>query len=166
MKNIVLIGLTGCGKTTIGKKLAKAFSMDFVDMDEYIEQKEGKTVSDIFKDSGEPYFRSLETVVSKELSETGGKIIATGGGVILNPKNMEFLKQNAVTVFLDRSPDDILKKINLSVRPMLAKNQNRLYELYTERLPLYETYADLRVTGGTDVFKTLKQVENALKPLL
>lgn len=166
MKNIVLIGLTGCGKTTIGKKLAKAFSMDFVDMDEYIEQKEGKTVSDIFKDSGEPYFRSLETVVSKELSETGGKIIATGGGVILNPKNMEFLKQNAVTVFLDRSPDDILKKINLSVRPMLAQNKNRLYELYTERLPLYETYADLRITGGTDVLKTLKQVENALKPLL
>ncbi|MBQ2696944.1 MAG: shikimate kinase [Clostridia bacterium] len=166
MKNIVLIGLTGCGKTTIGRKLAKAFSIDFVDMDEYIEQKEGKTVSDIFKDSGEPYFRSLETVVAKELSETGGKVIATGGGVILNPKNMEYLKQNAVTVFLDRSPDDILKKINLSVRPMLAQNKNRLYELYTERLPLYETYADLRITGGTDVLKTLKQVENGLKPLL
>lgn len=166
MKNIVLIGLTGCGKTTVGRRLAKHFSIDFVDMDAYIEQKEGKSVSEIFKENGESYFRSLETIAAKELSETDGKIIATGGGVILNSENMEYLKQNAVTLFLDRSPDDILKKINLSIRPMLAKNKNHLYELEKQRRHLYEAYADLTITGKTDIEAVVVAAVDALAPLL
>ena len=166
MKNVVLIGLTGCGKTTVGKKISSLLSMEFVDMDAYIEKKEGKTVKEIFEDSGESYFRSLETIASKELSETGGKVIATGGGAILNPKNMEYLKQNAVIIFLDRSPEDILKKINLSIRPMLAQNKNRLYELYKERHHLYKTYADLTINGKTDIKETVKETMLALKTYL
>lgn len=166
MKNIVLIGLTGCGKTTVGKRLAPLLGMDFVDMDLYIEEKEGKTVKEIFHDSGEPYFRHLETVVSKELTQAGGKVIATGGGVVLNPENMDYLKQNSVIIFLDRSPDIILKKINLSTRPMLVENKNRLYELDKERRPLYEAYADLTIIGGTDIDQTVKDVYSALKVVL
>lgn len=166
MKNIVLIGLTGCGKTTIGKKLAPLLNRDFVDMDRYIEEKEGKTVNDIFHENGEPYFRALETIVSEELSKAGGMVIATGGGVVLNPKNMDYLKQNSIIIFLDRSPDIILKKINLSTRPMLAENKNRLYELDKERRSLYEAYADLTVIGGTDIEQTVKDVYTSLKETL
>ncbi len=166
MKNIVLIGLTGCGKTTIGKRLAPLLNMDFVDMDLYIEEKEGKTVKEIFHDKGETYFRSLETVAAKELSQIGGKVIATGGGVVLNPKNMDHLKQNGLVVFLDRSPDAILKKINLSIRPMLAENKNRLYELDKERRPLYEAYADIKVPGGTSIDKTVSLVHAIIKARL
>lgn len=166
MKNIVLIGLSGCGKTTIGKRLAPLLNMDFVDMDLYIEKKEGKTVKDIFASKGETYFRSLETIAAEELSQTGGKVIATGGGVVLNPKNMDYLKQNGVIVFLDRSPNTILKKINLSIRPMLAENKNRLYELDKERHHLYEAYAELTIPGGTNIEKTLSDVYSAIKTKL
>lgn len=166
MKNIVLIGLTGCGKTTIGKQLAPLLNMDFVDMDSYIEKKEGKTVKEIFASRGETYFRSLETIASEELSQAGGKVIATGGGVVLNPKNIDYLKQNGIIIFLDRSPQTILRKINLSIRPMLAENKNRLYELDKERRPLYEAYADLTIPGGTNVKETLSLVLSTIKERL
>lgn len=167
MKNIVLIGLTGCGKSTIGKVLSQKLSLDFVDMDEYIERKEGKTINEIFRDAGESYFRAQETLASLELSKTGDKIIATGGGVILNPENMKYLKQKGIVVFLDRSPDEILKKIRLSTRPMLAQNKNRLYELDRERRHLYESYADLTIISrNINASQTAEKVIGAIRSLL
>ncbi len=165
-KNLVLIGLSGCGKTTIGKILAQKLSMSFVDMDEYIEQKEGKTVSQIFSDHGEAYFRQAETSAAKTLSETGGKMIATGGGVVLKRENMEYLKQNGVILFLDRTPEEILQKIDVEVRPLLAQDKNRLFVLDRERRPLYEAYADLTVRGCPDIAQTVKNAMEAISPLL
>lgn len=165
-KNIVLVGLTGCGKTTIGTALSNRLSLPFIDMDKYIEQKEGKTITEIFKVKGEPYFRHLETIASRELSEKDGIVIATGGGAVLNPENMNYLKQNSIVLFLDRSPETILKKINLEKRPLLAQNKNHLFELDRQRRHLYEKYADLQVEGGTNIGQTVEQVLSALKPLL
>ncbi len=163
-KNIVLIGLSGCGKSTIGKRLSSLLHIPVVDMDTFIEKQEGMTVREIFNEKGEAYFRGLETQAAKSLSESGNKIIATGGGVVLNPENMAYLKQNGIVLFLDRSPEMILKRINLAKRPLLAENQNHLFELDRKRRPLYEKYADLTVKGQTNIGQTVHAVLSALSP--
>lgn len=165
-KNIVLIGLTGCGKSTIGKALSYKLRMSFVDMDTYIERKEGMTISEIFAQKGESYFRQAETAACKALSKNWGQIIATGGGVVENPENMRFLKQHAVIVFLDRTPEMILQKINLKKRPLLSDNGAYLFVLDRRRRPLYESYADVTVSGGTKISRTLSDVLLALHPHL
>ncbi|MBR5237059.1 MAG: shikimate kinase [Clostridia bacterium] len=165
-RNIVLIGLSGCGKSTVGRALAKNLHKTFVDMDDYIEKKEGMPVSKIFEKKGEAYFRALETETAETLSAEEGKIIATGGGVVLFEQNMEYLKKNGLIVFLDRSPETILKKINLKKRPLLAQNQNRLFEMDKKRRPLYEKYAELTVLGAPSVPETAERLKEALKSYL
>ncbi len=157
-KNIVLIGLSGCGKSTVGKMLAKALSLPFVDMDSFIEEKEGMSVSDIFSRFGEDYFRDAESLASKELAKTFPKVIATGGGAILRLENMAALKETGVCIFLDRSPDEILKDVNAAVRPLIAQDKKRLYELDKLRRPLYERYADLTISGTSSAQKTLETI--------
>lgn len=163
-KNIVLIGLSGCGKSTVGRAIGFRLHMPFVDMDAYIEEKEGITVSEIFEKKGEPFFRTLETSAAKALSETGGKIIATGGGVVLKPENMAYLKKNGLIVFLDRTPEAILKRINLAKRPLLAQNKDHLFVLDAKRRPLYEWYADITVLGQKTIRETVAAALSALKP--
>ena len=165
-RNIVLIGLSGCGKSTVGRTLAKNLHKTFVDMDEYIEKKESMPVSKIFEEKGEAYFRRLETETAEALSVAEDKIIATGGGVVLNEQNMVHLGKNGLIVFLDRSPEAILKKINLKKRPLLAQNQNRLFEMDKKRRPLYEKYADLTVPGALSVPETAERLKEALKVYL
>lgn len=165
-KNIVLIGLSGCGKSTVGAALSRRLKMLFVDMDTYIARKEGKTVREIFEENGEAYFRTAETEAAKNLSEIGGKVIATGGGVVLNAENIEHLKKNGIIVFLDRTPDEILQKLNLSIRPLLAENKEKLYEMDAVRRPLYEQSADLSVRGASSVAETAEKLEKAIRPFL
>ncbi len=144
-KNIVLIGLSGCGKTTVGKLLAQKLRLPFVDMDEFIEKAENRSVSEIFADSGENYFRIAETRAAIKLAETTGKVIATGGGAVLRKENMLALKEGGICIFLDRKASDILKTADTASRPLLAEDSFRLYELDRQRRPFYEAYADFRV---------------------
>lgn len=148
-QNIVLIGLSGCGKTTVGRLLAKELSLPFVDMDEYIEQAENRSVSEIFAQSGENYFRIAETRAAMALSKTTGKVIATGGGAILRKENMLALKETGICIFLDRSVKNILKTADTKSRPLLAEDSFRLYELDRQRRPFYEAYADLTVSENS-----------------
>ena len=101
--NIVLCGFMGCGKSTIGKELAKLIKMDFIDIDTYIESKENMTVSKIFKLRGEKYFRKLETKAILNLALKPYKVIALGGGSLLNSENVEVLKSNSKIFFLNAS---------------------------------------------------------------
>ncbi|MBE7022240.1 MAG: shikimate kinase [Ruminococcaceae bacterium] len=165
-KNIVLIGLTGCGKSTLGRGLSRRLCMPFIDMDDYIEKKEGKAIRNIFAEHGEAYFRTLETRAAQELSEKKGYIIATGGGAVLNPKNMEYLKKTGVVLFIDRSPEAILKKLDLRNRPLLAANKNHLYTLDKERRPLYEGYADITLHGSRSVWRAVHLAARLLSPHL
>jgi len=165
-KNIVLIGLTGCGKSTVGKGLSRRLHLPFVDMDAYIEETEGKPIRQIFADSGEAYFRELETKAAKALSERGGAIIATGGGAILNPENMAYLKQNGIILFLDRSPKEILKKLDVRNRPMLQADKNYLYTLDKERRPLYQKYADITLYGSHPIWRAIYLAAKLVKPHL
>lgn len=99
--NIVLCGFMGCGKTTVGKQLAKITNMEYIDLDQYIEQQQSTTISNIFAQHGEEYFRDLEHNAAKELSQKQGCIIAAGGGTLLYKRNVQALKQNGTVVLLN-----------------------------------------------------------------
>ncbi len=98
-KNIVLIGMPGCGKTTIGRSISSKLNKKFIDVDEYIECKYNKSIPQIFKENGEEYFRNIELKSVEEISNKEDSIISTGGGVIKNEQNIINLKQNGIVSF-------------------------------------------------------------------
>ncbi len=146
MTNIVLIGMSGAGKTTIGEILSLRTGKTLKDMDFLIEKKDGRSIEEIFKLEGEAYFRSLEEELSIELSLSRDSIISTGGGVILNPKNIDNLKNNSKLFFLNASIDTLIRNLNFSRvnRPLLSGNdlRKKVESLYSARISLYLTYAD------------------------
>ena len=159
-KNIVLIGFMGCGKTTFGKRISKRLGMEFVDTDRYIELKEKMSISDIFASKGEGYFRNLEKNLCKELSNSSGKVIATGGGIIKSPDNMRELSKNGVILYLRAVPGHIYRNVaNDKSRPLLEGHDKmrRISELMRERTPLYEKYADLTVSVSGDTVKNVTE---------
>ena len=147
-QNIVLIGIMGCGKTSLGKELANRLSMTFIDMDEKIETEAGMTITEMFSQFGESYFRDQETKLCHRLSKQSGLVISTGGGIVGRPENMEVLSHTGQILFLDRDPEIILHTIDASNRPMIRENPQRLLELHQQRLPLYQKYSDLIVTNN------------------
>lgn len=164
-KNIVLIGLSGCGKTTFAKRLGARYHMPVFDMDQAIVQSAGKSVADIFAEEGEKGFRDRETDIAKRCGQMEGTVISTGGGVVLRPENMAALKVNAVVVFLDRAPEEILGE-DLSDRPLVADDQQKIYRLREERLPLYTRYADLVVHNRKNKDGTEAALVEALNGLI
>ncbi len=165
-RNVVLIGLTGCGKSTVGKRLASKLKLPFIDMDDYIEEQEQMTIREIFATHGEPYFRERETEAAKALSEHDGCVIATGGGAILNPQNMEYLKKTGVVLYIDRTPEMILKKLDVSNRPMLAADPTYLYKLDAQRRPLYEAYADVTLSDAQGIWHAANKAMRLVKKYL
>ena len=145
--NIVLTGIMGSGKTTVGKLLSEKLNMAFVDTDELIENKYGK-IPELFE-KGEEYFRKLEHDVVLEVSEMEGVVIATGGGVVKRKDNVDALKRKGVIFFLDRPLDDILADIKTSNRPLLKSGKERLAEIYNERYHLYKTTCDVHINNSS-----------------
>lgn len=150
-RSITLIGLPGCGKTTVGNLLSDKLKYEFVDMDFYIENKQQKSIIELFR-NGEDYFRNIETETCKVLGEKSKTIISSGGGVIKKSINIEYLKKNSIVVFIDRPVENILGDIQVEKRPLLANGKEVLYKLYDERYDLYKKYCDYRVenTGSLD----------------
>ncbi|MGE5583467.1 MAG: shikimate kinase [Bacillota bacterium] len=144
---IILIGFMGTGKTTVGKLLAANLGYDFLDTDDLIEAREGKTVSQIFATDGEAYFRKLEHKLARELSKADSLVIASGGGFALNRENMEVLRSNGLVVSLNASPEVIYQRVkHESHRPLLAvKNPlPQIEKLLSYRAKYYQE-ADLMV---------------------
>lgn len=156
MKNIVLIGMPGCGKSTVGSLLG----LPFYDTDAEIERSEGRTIAEIFDADGEDVFRRIETETVKRLSSRTGVTIATGGGVVKSEDNIRTLKQNGVIVFLNR-PLDLIDTSNAD-RPLL-RDPCKLKQLYTERLPLYKRYADIEIINDKTPRQCAKEIKEALK---
>lgn len=156
-KNIVLIGLPGCGKSTIGKKLAVRLKIDFCDLDEYIEQKERLTISELFK-LGEEKFRQIETAAVFEKSKSCPQIIATGGGVVLNYNNIKALQENGIIFFINRPLAQIASDLDISNRPLLQQGREQIYSLYAERIELYKNYSDFEISNSGEVEQAVAEI--------
>lgn len=144
--HIILVGLMGCGKTTIGKALSKRTGMPLLDMDSVIEEQVGKPIPEIFAESGENYFRALETALLRYLLDAKRvpTIISTGGGVVLRPENRALLRQLGFCVWLRASVKVLAVRTSYSnSRPLLREGNalEKLQKLHTERRPLYRKTA-------------------------
>lgn len=147
MKNIVLTGFMGAGKTAVGKELAHILGMKLIDVDTEIEKSEQITINDIFSQFGEPRFREIEMMMIKQLAAGKNLIISTGGGAVLKQENMDTLRKNGVIVCLMASPETILKRTSISNDRPLLKVENpleKINQLLTFRKPFYEK-ADMMI---------------------
>lgn len=154
---IYLIGMPGCGKSTIGRALAKASGRDFIDTDVLIQKKCGISCGDIIKRDGEAAFRAIETEVMAEVSGLCGKVIATGGGVVTRPENLPLMRRCGVIVFLDTP----LERLSTKGRPLSAGGADAIARLAEARLPLYRAWADatFRTRG---IHTTVRSIERGL----
>lgn len=137
MTNIVLIGMPGCGKTTLGQTLAKETCRELIDTDEEIVKKTNMSIPEIFEKYGEDYFRSLETSVTREFGSLSVKIIATGGGIVTRDENFYPLKQNGILCYIQSDPENLATEN----RP-LSKDLDSLKKMEKVRRPLYKKFAD------------------------
>ena len=155
MKNLVLIGLSGCGKSTFGRRLAKRLRLPLLDTDVMIEKKTGRSIPDIFAADGESGFRDIESACAREAAAVQGAVISTGGGMILREENMKELSKNGLVVFIDRHPSRILRSTTLKDRPLVQDDRDKLFRLYAARLALYRRHADVTVPnhGGPRTLK-------------
>ncbi|MBQ5677965.1 MAG: shikimate kinase [Clostridia bacterium] len=152
MCNIVLIGMAGCGKSTIGKRLSELLRKDLVDTDEMIVNTENKPIPEIFAEKGEDYFRWCENVAVNIAGREKSQIIATGGGVIVRPENYNPLKQNGIIVFINRDAD----LLPTNGRPL--SQMHGVKALYEKRMPLYRQFSDIEVDGNG----TIEEVANRI----
>lgn len=163
-ENIVLIGMPGSGKTTLGRLLGRELNLNFIDIDYEIERQTQQNISQLFE-KGEPHFREIETAMTKEVATAAeASVISTGGGSILRPENMTALKANGFVVFLNRSLADITSNIKIDSRPLLKDGADRLERLHTERIDLYYQYADLTIENSLILQETLLQIMAQLPP--
>lgn len=164
MKNLILIGFMGAGKTTVGKLLAKEKGMCFVDTDERIVSEQGRAIPDIFEEDGEACFRDLETELLKRMQEdTYETVISVGGGMPVREKNRELLRRLGCVIYLSATKQTILERVkNDGSRPMLAGGdlEERVERLMKEREVLYRKAAHIDVrTDGRSVRHVLQIIE-------
>lgn len=147
---IILIGFMGVGKTTIGKIIAKKLKLNFVDMDNYIEKREGKSISKIFEEYGEQQFRELESESLKDLIKSDNIVISTGGGIVTTKENSDILKKEKIVIFLDANTQTILNNLSKEIdkRPLLSNSNNVEYtisNLLNERYEKYNSICDIKI---------------------
>ncbi len=157
LENIVLIGMPGCGKTTVGRALAERLGRAFVDLDEEIVRRAGRPIPDIFAREGEDAFRALETRAVREAGSRTGLVISTGGGVVTRKENRDPLRQNGVIVHLTRP----LAALPTGGRPVSQSTD--LAVLWQRRAPLYAAFADLTADNSGPLERALEQIKEALK---
>ena len=160
-KNIILCGFMGCGKSTIGNLLSKKTGMSFIDLDKYIEQKENKTVAEIFADNGEDYFRQLERDASKELSQKKSLVIAAGGGTLTFQENVDVFKTSGTIVLLDVPVEVVSERLTGdTTRPLLNRpdKERAMLELYEKRMPLYQSAADIVVNAANSPLQVCMEI--------
>lgn len=164
MKNIVLIGMPGTGKSVVGRALAERLNFTFVDVDHLIAQVAGKTLPEILRTEGLEAFLAIEEKVGRELERTN-TVIATGGSMVLSDAAMQHLKEDSITIWLEtpisqiseRMPDDLID------RGIAAPIGMTIREIYEYRKPLYAKYADLIIASRDGEDSTAHQVEEVMR---
>ncbi len=156
--NLVLIGFMGSGKTTVSNALEHLFSMEVIEMDQVIEQREGMTIPEIFDTHGEQYFRDAETNLLIELQSRRNVVISCGGGTAMREENVAEMKKNGKVILLTAEPETVFERVkNSHNRPLIENNKNVAFiaELMEKRRPKYEAAADIII--HTD-HKTAEQI--------
>lgn len=150
MRNILLCGFMGCGKTTVGRRLAALSGCRFVDMDQCIEEEAGMPITEIFRRYGEAEFRRREHEACVRLAGRTGLVIAAGGGALTFPENVEALAAGCVIVLIRVTPETVIRRLEGDeTRPLLQREDKEaaVRELFAARLPLYEKAAMMQVDG-------------------
>lgn len=163
MKNkVVLIGMPGCGKSTIGKLVSRELNLKFFDMDKYIENMASKTIPELFE-NGEEYFRDFETKACEELAKINNVLISSGGGVVKRKENIDILKkEDSYIIFIDRPLEELLNDIDISNRPLLKDGREKLIKLYEERYELYKSASDNIVENDKSIRDTVDKVKKII----
>ncbi|MCP4752825.1 MAG: shikimate kinase [Proteobacteria bacterium] len=163
--NIVLIGFMGSGKTTIGRKLAVRLGYGFVDTDHWIEREQKLKITRIFEVYGEPHFRSLETDLLERLTTVGNTVVATGGGILVTPGNLELIRKIGSSVYLKAGVEEIFERVSRNTKRPLLQTENplqKIVELLEERKHLYMQAEHIIDTGsfrmGSIVSKIIKEL--------
>lgn len=164
--NIVLIGMPGAGKSTVGVLLAKALTYNFLDTDISIQRRENKKLQDIIEECGLDAFVEVENKVLARL-EVDGCVIATGGSAVYGAEAMEHLRSIGTVVYIRLSLEEILRRVsNIKTRGIAMKKGKTLKDVYEERIPLYEKYADLIVDGEeTSIEEAVEKIICALSTM-
>jgi shikimate kinase len=173
MMNIVLIGYRATGKTEVGKALAKQLGYDFIDSDILIEEEAGCSIADIVKKEGWPGFRNREKVVIKRLAKMKKVVIAAGGGAILDPENVKYLKKSGILIWLKTRPETILRRLKEnnktnSQRPSLTGKSldAELIQILEERAPLYKGAAHIEIdTNNRSIEEIVKEICKSVSQL-
>ena len=169
MRNIILIGMMGSGKTSIAHELELSYGYDFVDTDDLIVKKQGMSINEIFATQGEEVFRDMETaLIRDDLAKLTNTVVSCGGGTPLRPENRELLKEAGTVVWLHTSVDEIFKRIKGDKsRPLLncEDPESRLRDLMDERSPIYRDCANFSVfTDGKDPEEIAKEIYRFVNP--
>ena len=155
-KNILLLGMPGCGKSSVGSALSKMLSREFIDTDDEIFHLIGKTPAKIIEEDGEEAFRKIETSVFEKVTKESGKIISAGGGIVLREENFPLAKQNSICIWLERD----LSSLDTTNRPLSKKDG--VLKLYEERKNLYEKFSDRKIEC-IGIEETAKKIKEMLK---
>ena len=158
MENILLVGMPGCGKTTVGQQLAQELGKKFVDADQALEETTGRRITDILPSQGEAAFRALETQTLADLGKQSGLVIATGGGCVTREENYNLLHQNGTVFWLTRE----LNKLPTQGRPL----SRDLGQMYARREPMYRRFADAAVSNDGSVEQTVREIRRIWEEIL
>ncbi|MCR5650430.1 MAG: shikimate kinase [Lachnospiraceae bacterium] len=155
MKNLILEGFMGCGKSRIASELGRSIKLEVIDTDDVIERKQGRTIAKIFEESGEEAFRDMETAVLRELSDRQeGAVISLGGGMPVKSENRKLLKELGTVIYLKADSNVLIRRLQRGVekRPMLSGHdlKERVEQLLSEREAFYEDAADIVIEIGED----------------
>ena len=160
MENIILIGMLGCGKTTVGQILAEKMGKQFMDSDQMIHKMAGKSIPEMFAQDGEVAFRKWETLALEELGKQSNLVISTGGGCVTRPENEALLHQNGTIIWLTRD----LERLPTTGRPL--SQATTLHDMYAVRAPLYDQFADIIIDNNSDPETTISRIAEALEVTL
>jgi len=166
VKNLYLIGMMGCGKTTCAGLLAHRLGRPALDTDSLLEAETGMTVSEIFAARGEGYFRDLETDLLRRLAETGDRIVACGGGLPLREENRRLLRTSGTVIFLNRNPETIFDSLDVSGRPLAQGGRADFLERFSRREPLYRAAAHIVIGDCPSPEETAAEIIRQLEGTL